>query len=197
MINENFVFVGVALQAIGGAGYFLDTLKGRVKPNKVSWFLWMLAPLIAFSAMISQGVGVLALTTFISGFVPLLVFIASFFNKNSSWVLSKFDFVCGSLSLLGLALWLITKVGNIAIFFSIFADGLASIPTIVKSYKEPETESDLVYLMAVINSGIALLTINIWKFENYGFPLYLFILDILLVVLIRFKLGKFISNFRK
>jgi hypothetical protein len=190
VINPNFVIIGVILQLIGGLGYLLDTLKGRVKPNKVSWLLWSIAPLVAFFAEIKQGVGIVSLTTFITGFVPLLIFIASFFNKKSEWNIKKLDIICGILSILGLTLWLVTKVGNIAIFFSILADGLAAIPTIVKSYEEPETESDLVYLMAIVNAGIRLLVIRVWNFEHWGFPLYLFLLDLLLVILIRFKLGK-------
>jgi hypothetical protein len=71
---------------------------------------------------LKQGVGILALTTFSVGFVPLTIFIASFFNKESEWKIGKLDIVCGVLSVLGLVLWLITKVGNVAIFFSIMAD---------------------------------------------------------------------------
>lgn len=87
MLNENVVIIGVLLQAIGGWSYLVDTLKGSVQPNKVPWLLWSIAPLIAFVAEIKQGVGITALTTFIVGFVPLVIFIASFFNKKATWKL--------------------------------------------------------------------------------------------------------------
>lgn len=190
MLNENFVIAGVVIQFIGGLSYLIDTLKGKVQPNKVSWLLWCIAPLVAFAAEISQGVGIQSLATFITGFVPLLVFTASFFNKKAQWQLSKFDLICGSFSFLGIILWYITKVGNVAIFFSILADGLAALPTVIKSYKEPESENDLVYLLGIVNAGIALLVITTWNFESYGFPLYLVIIQVVLVLLIRFKLGK-------
>ena len=188
------MFLGVGLQFIGGLTYLIDTVKGKIKPNKISWLLWSIAPLIAFFAEIKQGVGVQAFTTFIVGFVPLLVFLASFVNKQAEWKLSRFDLVCGALSLAGLALWLMTKVGNIAIFFSIMADGLAAVPTIIKSYKEPETENDLVYLFGVVNAGIGLLAIETWNFQHYAFPLYLVILCSILVLLIRFKLGELLTH---
>ncbi len=195
MINENFVFIGVLLQFLGGIGYLLDTIKGRAKPNKVSWLLWAVTPLIAFFAEIKQGVGILALTTFIAGFMPLLVLIASFFNKKAEWKIQRFDIVYGALSILGLIVWLYTKVGNIAILFCILSDALASIPTIVKAYHEPETESDLIYVTAIINAGIGLLVIRVWNFEHWGYPLYLLLVAIILVVLIRFRLGLRIKNF--
>lgn len=190
MLNPNFVIVGVILQIVGGYSYFVDTIKGKIKPNKVSWLLWAIAPLVAFAAEIGQGVGVLALTTFIVGFVPLLIFIASFFNKKAYWEISTLDIVCGILSFLGIMLWYFTKVGNTAIFFSIIADALAAVPTIIKSYKDPKSENDLIYLFAIFNAGIALLTISTWSFQNYGYPVYLLLIDLLLFVLIRFKLGK-------
>lgn len=194
MINENFVIVGVIIQSIGGIGYFLDTVKGKIQPNKVSWLLWAIAPLIAFAAEVSQGVGIHSLTTFIVGFIPLIIFFASFVNKKATWQLSTFDIICGTLSIAGLVMWAVTRVGNIAIFFAIFADGLAAVPTIVKSYKEPSSESSLIYGLGVINAGIALLSISHWNFEYYAFPLYLLIIGALLYILIQFKLGKTISN---
>lgn len=189
MLNENFVIVGVLIQFIGGLSYLIDTVRGKIQPNKVSWFMWCIAPLVAFAAEISQGVGILSLTTFITGFVPLLVFSASFFNKNAQWKITKFDLVCGVLSLCGLTLWYITKVGNIAIFFSIMADGLAAVPTVMKSFYEPQSESDSVYLLGLPNSIIGLLVIKQWSFQNYGFPLYLTIIQLIIVFFIRTKVG--------
>lgn len=194
MINQNWIYVGVALQSWGGLSYLIGTIKGKVQPNKVSWLLWSIAPLIAFFAMVKQGVGPEAWATFIVGFVPLLVFIASFVNKKSVWKLTKLDVVCGILSIFGLILWLITKVGNIAIFFSIIADALAAFPTILKSYHEPETEDHMAYTLGIPNAAIALLIINDWNFQNWGFPLYLLIISLLLSLLIKFKLGKKIDQ---
>ena len=48
MIDERFVFLGALLSLIGNFKYILETVNGRVKPNRVSFFLWSLAPLIAF-----------------------------------------------------------------------------------------------------------------------------------------------------
>lgn len=189
MLNENFVIVGVIIQSIGGISYFLDTIKGKIQPNKVSWLLWAIAPLIAFAAEVSQGVGVHSLATFIVGFLPLIIFFASFINKKATWKLKTLDIICGVLSILGLFLWGITRVGNVAIFFAVLADGLAAIPTLVKSYKEPASESSQIFGFGIINAGIAILAISVWNFQHYAFPIYLLVINILLFTLIQFKLG--------
>lgn len=190
MVNPNFVIVGVIIQTLGSIGYFLDTIKGKIKPNRVSWLLWSIAPMLAFFAMLSQGVGIQSLTTFIVGFIPLIIFVASFVNKNAEWKLGKVDFACGILSILGLIMWWVTKVGNIAIVFGILADGLAAIPTIIKSWSQPESENDMIFITGVVNAVIGVLALQRWNFEDYAFPIYLVFINLILVLLIKFKLGK-------
>ena len=56
---------------------------------------------------------------------------------------------------------------------SILADSLASIPTLIKSYREPATESYWPYLATAVNGATALLTITIWQFSEYALPAYL------------------------
>lgn len=196
MIHPNFIYLGVALQFFGGIGYLLDTIKGTVKPNRVTWFLWILAPALAFFAQIQQGVGLESLATFIVWFVPLLVFVASFMNKKAEWKIKKLDIYCGLFSLIGLVMWLITKVGNIAIVFSILADALACLPTIVKAWYEPETESAPVFFFGMINAAIGLLIIQTWNFENYAFLAYLLFASTLLTVLIHLKIGRLFAKKR-
>ena len=198
MINQNFVILGAIIAAIGSLSYLIDTVKGKVKPNKVSFLLWSLAPLIAFVAELKQGVGLQALMTFVVGFLPLTIFIASFFNKKSEWKLTRFDLTCGVLSLIGLVLWYLTKSGNVAIVFSILADGLASLPTVVKSFNFPETESAWPYFASAISATITLLTVQVWDLATVGFPIYILIVTLVISTLVQFKLGKmYYSYFSK
>ena len=190
MLNGNFVYLGVAIFSIGGISYLIDTLRGKVQPNKVTWLLWAISPLVAFAAEIVQGVGLISLTTFIAGFLPLLIFMASFVNKKSYWKLTKFDYVCGGLSLLGLLLWYLTRSGNIAIIFSLLADFLAATPTFIKAFRSPESESAKAFFLVTLGSCVSFLTIATWTFANYAFPAYLVLSDLTLFVLIYFKVGK-------
>lgn len=197
MLHINFTYLGLLIISIGGFVYLFKTLKGEVKPNKVTWFLWSLAPLIAFAAQLKQGVGIQAWLTFVVGFQPLLIFIASFVNKKSYWKITKLDLIFGFLSIIGLVLWQITGVGNIAILFSIIADGMAALPTIIKSYKFPESETSFAYFTSALGSFIILLTINIWNFETFSFSLYIFIVNLILTTLIYFKLGQRLSKIKE
>lgn len=189
MISDKFVILGAVINLIGTSSYILHTLQGRTRPNRISWAMWSLAPLVAFAAELGKGVGLQSLMTFMSGFCPLLVLVASFVNRKSYWKLSQFDIMCGVLSVLGLFLWLITKQGNVAIVFSIMADALAALPTIVKSYKDPESESWYAFGAAAISAALTLLSIDNWTFANYGFPIYILSICVAFVLLIKYKVG--------
>ena len=190
MINQNFVILGAIIAAAGSLSYLIDTLKGKVKPNRVSFLLWSLAPLIAFFAEIKQGVGIQALMTFVVGFLPFTIFIASFVNKKAEWKLTGFDLMCGALSIVGLVFWYITKSGDIAIIFSILADALAALPTVVKSFNYPETESAWPYFASTISAILTPLTVTVWNVANVAFPLYIVLITLVIFSLVQFKLGK-------
>lgn len=190
MISDKFIFFGLALQVWGCSRYAIDTYKGITKPNRVTWFLWFLAPVIAFFAELDKGVTLVSLMTLSVGLSPLVVLIVSFTNKNAYWELRPLDYLCGFLSLVGITLWLVFREGNIAIVLAIAADLFAALPTLAKAWKYPETETVAAYSMAIINSAIALLVIKHWTVANYGFPVYIFIVNILFTYFIFFKPGK-------
>ena len=56
MLDAHFVILGAAVGFAGALSYLVGTLRGTVRPNRVSWLLWSLAPLVAFAAEVQQGV---------------------------------------------------------------------------------------------------------------------------------------------
>ncbi len=46
---QYLVLLGAAIQMVGVVSYLKDTLKGVTKPNRVTWLLWSIAPLIGSS----------------------------------------------------------------------------------------------------------------------------------------------------
>lgn len=194
MINENFVLVGALLNIMGSSTYAWSTLKGKTKPNRVSWFLWTVIPMIVFFAQIGEGVGLPSLMTFMVGFGPFLVLMASLLNKKAYWKISKLDWWCGALSVLAVVLWLVTGTGIIAIVLSIAADLLAGVPTLIKSYKDPESEHHSVFRNGALSAAITMLAIQNRTFAAFAFPLYIFLICTVLYGLIRFKLGVRLSS---
>jgi hypothetical protein len=182
VLNVNFVFLGASI-------YLRDTLRGTTKPNRVTWLLWAVAPLLASAVEFRGGVGLRVLPTFMIGFMPLLVFIGSFHNPASVWQIRRLDFACGAMSVVGTIAWLCTQNGLVAIFAAIAADFVAGIPTMMKSWSHPETETVTSYIGAVINVAILLLTIKHWTFEVAAFPAFILCIGAIQVVFIGLRPG--------
>lgn len=194
MISEGFMYVAALLISYGTYSYIKDIYHGETRPNLVTWFLWTLAPMIAFAAQIQAGVGAAAVLTFMVGFCPLVVFVAGL--RRGEFRPTRFDIICGTTSIIALLLWQLTGSGTLAVALSIIADSLAASPTVIKSYKQPRSESSFLFLLFAISATITLLTLDSWTIQNSGFSLYIFTLYVILFVLVKFELGYKISRVR-
>jgi hypothetical protein len=180
MIPEHFAVVGAVIGSIGGFYYLYETITGNARPNRVTWLLWGLLPMIGFVAQRAQGVEGLSWATFAAGFTPLLIFGASFLNKSAYWKTERRDYYVMVGALVGVVLWAVTDNPNLAILFALLADILAGLPTLIKSYRYPETESWIAYAISTIGFGLGVLAIPAYTFENYAFIVYLFAANALL-----------------
>lgn len=181
---QYLVLVGAVIQFGGTLSYLKDTLQGRAKPNRVTWLLWTIAPLIATVAALTEGVKWSVLPVFMAGFCPLLVFIASFVNKNAYWKLGALDYWCGFWAILALILWGITKNPTLAVIFSIVSDGCAALPALIKAWQHPETETIAVYATALVSALTSFAAVKTWKLIEIAFPLYLMAANSLIIILI-------------
>ena len=175
MIMDQWItLVSIVLVLMGSSHYLYDTLKGKSKPNRVSWGMWVFAPLVATGAALSAGADLLATSrTFFAGFLPLIIFLASFINPKSYWELTRFDITCGALSLMGMGLWLVVGIPQIGLLFDLAGDMFAALPTFKKAWTNPETETKSTYLAAGLSSALILLVVPEWNIENAAFQVML------------------------
>ena len=122
-------------------------------------------------------------------FTPLVVIILACVKKNVYWKLTILDYVCFVLSLLAIVTWIFLKEGTWATVFAILADLIAFIPTYIKSWKAPETETLGPYFSGMFNPFLSVATLNAFSFVTAGFAVYLFLGNLVEVgiVLIRRK----------
>lgn len=180
MIPEYFAIVGAAIASVGGLYYLYETIVGKSKPNRITWLLWGLFPMIIFVAQRVQGVEGLSWVSFAAGFTPFLVLIASFINKKAYWKTQPKDYYLMIAAVVGIILWALTDNPNLAILFALAADFLAGVPTLIKSFRHPETESWIAYAISTFGFGVGILAIQSYVFESYAFIMYLFIMNSLL-----------------
>jgi len=185
MLNPHFALLGGALSLLGGASYIRDILRGESQPNRVSWLLWGVATTMVGVAQIREGVGLQWLLSLAIGLGDFAVIAASFVSRAGVWKLGLFDYACGVASLAGLTLWAVTNDATIAIVSFILADAMACIPTLVKSWSTPTSESIAPYACTMVGAIVTLATVTTWSSGAVAFSLWIAGINGVFVVLIR------------
>lgn len=179
------VILSACISMSGAFAYIRDMFKGKSKPNLVTWGLWAFAPLVATGAAFSVEANTWStVRIFMSGFGPLLVFSFAFIVKQGYWKLSKFDYWCGGLSLLALCIWLVADSPVLAILVAAIADLFATLPTIIKAWKYPETETLYTYFVGLFTASIVIPAIPVWNIENSAFQIYLLLANTALFIVV-------------
>lgn len=160
-----------ALQIGIAAPYVRDMVRGTTRPNIVSWFLWDLAVGISLAAQIAAGptwsVTVVG-SAFIMDTTILVVALMGYGYKKFAW----WDGACLLSSLVAIGLWIITSNPLLALAFAITADAIAFIPTFIKSYLEPYSETAGVWLALVAVALLGIVATTSFDFANLAFPIY-------------------------
>ena len=178
------VLIGAVVTFAAGVGYAVDTLRGRVQPNRVTWFVSGVTAWIACAGQVLQGVGLGAVLTFAVAVVPTLIVAASFADRDGYWRTTRLDLVC--LALAGAAVVvLLTSAGDLAIAMGITARGLGALPTVVKAWRAPRTEQTTVYAAGVFGALCTLVAAPEWTFRTVGFALYFLAFCSVMTVLVR------------
>ncbi len=181
-IDILLVMASAATIITGSSFYIRDILRGKTKPNLVSWLMWATAPLVATGAALAAGADLLASTRiFLSGLIPLIIVVVALFRKQSYWKLQLFDGLCGLSSVIALILWLLAQDPIAAITLAIVGDTLALFPTLRKAWIAPETETGLTFVFGIIATVLIIPTIPQWDIPNAGFQVYLLIANTLLI----------------
>lgn len=181
MLPEKIIIIGVVINLFACIWYVRSIIYGKTRPNLVSWFIWMLAPFVGTFLALKAGAGFSVTGIFMAGFGPFLVIIVSLIKKNAFWKIEPFDLLCGFFSLMALVLYIFTYNLAISILFAIISDGLAAIPTIIKSWKFPETESNSIYAGGIVNNILSLLIIKNWIFSIYSFNIYFVLVNLVII----------------
>jgi len=179
------VILSALISMAGASVYIRDTLAGKTQPNRVTWSLWATAPLIGAAAAVASGADVWAVVrVFFAGFMPLLVFLASFVNRRSYWRLNRFDLGCGAMSIAALVVWAAADSPQLAILLAAVTDGFTAIPTLTKAWRFPETETGAMFIGSFLSSMLVMPSIPVWNIENAAFTIYLALASALMLVAI-------------
>ena len=178
------------LIALSCIPYIRDILLLKTRPQRMTWFIWMVLLTIAFFAQVSKGGTWSLITTGIEWLGVVVIFILSI--KNGMGGATKLDKMALAGAGIGLILWYLTNEPFYALIITILIDFIAGMLTILKAYKEPETETFIAYMICGTGGLLGTLAVGKLNLSLIIFPLWicLFNYAIGITVLIgRKKLG--------
>ncbi len=162
--------------------YIISILKGKTRPNRASWWIWVTLGvfLCIFYDRTDPGTTLWALAAPVLG--QLIVAILSLKYGEGGW--SRFDRLCLAGAGISLILRWQSNSDFAAMMFLIAIDILAALPTIKKSYLEPDKEDLLTWALYSAGSLLNLFTINEWSIEKTTWPLYVFVVNTIIALLL-------------
>ncbi len=183
--NAVFGILSSIFVLTGGIPYVSDIHKRRAHPHVLSWIGWAFITALGAFAMLAEGSQWAVAILFANTFLCLTIAGYSTLKQVGVWSTTVWDFVFFGLGILGLVLWQTLHIPVIALICAIVADFSFGIPTIIKTYKDPSSETPFVWLTATISGLLSLFAIKGFYFSEVAYPLYLFIFDgtVLLLVL--------------
>lgn len=182
--------ISAIINIIGYFPYIKDILKGKVKPHRITWGIWtLLTSIIAVNQVLNKG-GYSSLFFISTSFLVLTTFILSI--KYGHGGAAKLDIFCLFSALLLLAYWVTLQETRISTLIAISIDVLAFIPTLLKTYKLPDTESYLQWMLAGLGGFLSLLAVPKLDWILIIYPLYIIVANYLIVSIKYFR-EKFIA----
>lgn len=185
--------LGIASAALNFTAYvpyIRDILRGRTKPQRVTWFIFSI---MGVSSFVSQAVlgatDVLWLAGAQTGATVVIAFLSIKHGMGGS---SRMDILVFCASLIGVILWLTLGKAQIALYINIAAAVIAVMPTARKSWHQPQTETLLTWVLGTIAGCCALIASGFSELSSFIFPLHVTLINgVVAAILLR---GKFSSR---
>jgi uncharacterized protein with PQ loop repeat len=183
-MSGHYEIIGIiaGILAIGGyIPYIISIIRGTTKPNRATWFIWtVVGGLLAFSYMAEgdQNSIWLPLGYF---FGPLIAALLSLKYGYAHW--TRLDTYCITAALLSIIPWILLEDATATLIINVAIDIFGALPTVVKTYYEPETEDLTAWSIFLVANTLQLFAISMWNIAAI-YPIYLFILASTLVLFI-------------
>lgn len=168
--------IGIIAATIGIAGYIpyiISIFQGKTLPNRATWIIWtFIGGLLAFSYM-AEGNPESIWLPFAYFLGPFIVALLSIKYGYTTW--TRLDTFCMVAATLSVIPWILSHDAAFTLIINLIIDSTGAVPTLVKTYREPETEDAFSWLIFFIANTLQLFAVSTWNLASL-YPIYLFIL---------------------
>ena len=174
-MKEILALLSAILIIVAAPPYIIDTVKGKTKPQRVTWLIFSVLGLIAFFSQLSLGATWSLVFLGFDTSASILAFILSV--KYGVGGHSRLDTIALTIAGSGVLLALLAKQPIIALLGVILADISGVTLTIRKAYTHPGTETAISWWLVGTASLLGVLTVGEVKLSLLIYPIYLLIVN--------------------
>lgn len=167
-VKDVLAFVAAFVMLFATLPYIIDIIKGKTKPNIITWLTWSILLGIGAAALFSAkeiNAGLLLVGDFCATFAVVI-----FGLRHGTAKLDRFDIFCQIGAVIGLLLWLIFNSPLMAILATIVIDLIGTIPTLRHSWSYPEEETPITFLLGVIATILTLFSLKTYSISAWVYP---------------------------
>lgn len=168
-----FGYISAGLSILMIAPYIRDILLHKTKPQRASWFIWTVLGFIAFFSQWAKGAtDSLWLTGGQTAAVLIIVLLSV---KYGTGGFTRRDITALVAAGIGLVLWYLTSEAAFALAMVILVDSIGSLLTLLKVYKDPESETLSTWVMSGTSGIFGTLAVGSTNPILLAYPVYIII----------------------
>lgn len=163
------------LSVIAFIPYIVDTLRQRTQPERASWLIWSVLGSIAFVSQVYEDATHSLWFAGVQVGATLLIFLLSI-RYGANRYMSRQNQVIFLIAFAGLVAWYYTDTAVYALAITVSISLLGGCVTVKKAYENPETETLSTWVMALLASVCAILSVGNVDWVVLAYPMYLLVL---------------------
>lgn len=168
-------FLALLLNLIGYIPYVRDIMRKKVKPHRITWGIWTILTTIAAFNQVANGGGYSSLFFISTAVLVTIVFVLSLrFGMGGA---SKIDRLCLIFAILLLIYWITIQETRLSTVLAVIIDGIAAIPTVIKTYHHPKTESYPQWILAGVAGILTMISVPRLDWVLIIYPLYVVLMN--------------------
>ncbi len=160
-MKETIAIVASIIAVIGNVPYLRDVIKKRITPHPYTWLIWSIVSLVNFFGQVEKGAGIGALPTASAEIFTIIIFLFSLQYGFKNIVKTDTYFLIAAL--LGIVPWILTKDPTLSVIIVVAIDLIAFVPTLRKTWKNPKSETPLLYGMNVLRHILTLFSLGAYN----------------------------------
>ncbi len=171
-MDQPLLWLAGLIALVAYVPYIRDTLRGRTRPNRATWWIYTVVGGIGTASTFMAGARWTLVVPAIYAVVSLAVALIAIRRGEGGW--STLDKWCLGTAAASVVVWIATGDPLLAVVMNSAADVAGSVPTMRKAWREPQRENLVGWALFLAANTLTLIELPAWTIAQALYPGALF-----------------------